>query len=122
MSLERRFTPTDDERDGNSGENFAELRERIEDLEVEVYEYNRSDDLSAGEEVVITLKQTVIFLEKQHRQQTDEDERSAGAPLEQVYDIAEVLEIERDLAKQAYEKLRRQGEVYEPTSGTVRAT
>ena len=90
---------------------LAELKERIEDLEVEVYGYDRSDDLSAGEEVVVNLKQTVVFLEKQHRQRTDEDEQYVGVPLEQVYDIAAVLGIDCDLANQAYEKLRRQGEV-----------
>lgn len=113
---------TSSESDTRTDVDPAELKERIEDLEVEVYGYNRSSDLSAGEEIVVNLKQTVVFLENQHRQRTDKDERYAGVPIEQVYDIAAVLGIDRDLAKQAYEKLRRQGEVYEPTSGTVRAT
>lgn len=108
--------------DGDTDEEIAEVKKRIEDLEVEVYGYDRSDDLSASEEIVVNLKQTVVFLEKQHRRRTGEDERYAGAPIEQVYDIAEVFGIDRNLAKQAYENLRRQGEVYEPTSGTVRAT
>ena len=115
-------TDTSSDGDANTDVDLAELEERIEDLEVEVYGYDRSEDLSAGEEVVVNLKQTVVFLEKQHRQRTDEDEQYAGVPIEQIYDIAGVLGIDRDLAEQVYEKLRRQGEVYEPTSGTVRAT
>jgi DNA replicative helicase MCM subunit Mcm2 (Cdc46/Mcm family) len=120
MSFPR--TDTSSDSDERTDVDLAKLKERIEDLEVEVYGYDRSDDLSAGEEVVVNLKQTVVFLENQHRRRTDENERYAGAPIEQVYDIAGVLGMDRDLAKQAYEKLRRQGEVYEPTSGTVRAT
>ena len=104
-------TDTSSESDARTDVNLAELKERIEDLEVEVYGYDRSDGLSAGEDVVINLKQTVVFLEKQHRQRTDEDEQYVGAPLEQVYDIAAVLGIDHDLANQAYEKLRWQGEV-----------
>ena len=88
-------TDTSSESDARTDVDLAELKERIEDLEVEVYGYDRSDGLSAGEEVVITLKQTVVFLEKQHRQRTDEDERYVGAPLEQVYDIAGVLGIDQ---------------------------
>ena len=68
------------------------------------------------------LERIVVFLEKQHRQRTDEDQRNAGAPIEQIYEITDALGFERGLAEQAYEKLRRQGEVYEPTSGTVKAT
>ena len=108
--------------DGSTEVALSELKERIEDLEVEVYGYDRGEGLSAGEEVVVNLKQIVVFLEKQHRQRTDEDDQYAGAPIEQVYEIAGVIGIDHDLAEQAYEKLRRQGEVYEPTSGTVRVT
>lgn len=113
---------TSSDSDRGTDEKLADLKTRIENLEVEVYGYDRNDDLSAGEEVVITLKRIVVFLEKQHCQQTSEDERDAGAPIEQIYEVADVLGIERDLAEQAHEKLRRQGEVYEPISGMVRAT
>lgn len=113
---------TSSDSDESTGVDLVELRERIEDLEVEVYGYDRSGDLSAGEEAVVNLKQVIVFLEKQHHQQTSEDERDAGASIEQVYEIAEVIGMDRNLAEQAYEKLRRQGEVYEPTSGTVKAT
>lgn len=101
---------------------LVELKERVEDLEVEVYGYDRSRDLSAGDRVVVNIKQTVVFVEKQHRQRTEEDERYTGAPLEQVYDVAEAIGMERGLAEHAMEKLRRQGEVYEPASGMVKAT
>lgn len=106
---------TSNDSDGNTDEDLAALKTRIKDLEVEVYGYDRSDGLSAGEEVVITLERIVVFLEKQHRQRTDEDQRDTGAPIEQIYEIADVLGFERGPAEQAYEKLRRQGEVYEPT-------
>lgn len=59
----------------------AELRERIKDLEVEIYGPDRSDDLFSSEEVVVNLKQIVVFLEKQHRRRTSEMSNTQSLPL-----------------------------------------
>lgn len=96
-----------------------ELKERVEDLEVRVYGHDRSSDLSAGEVAAVNLKQTVVFVE---RQTTHPDDTDPGAPVETVIDVAEALGMDRELADQALEKLRRQGEVYEPQTGAVKAT
>ena len=97
-----------------------ELKSRVEDLEVRVFGHDRSNDLSAGEVAVVNLKQTVVFVERQTTY--PDEETDPGAPVDTVIDVAEALGMDRELATQALEKLRRQGEVYEPTTGAVKAT
>ena len=51
-----------------------------------------------------------------------EDEYDAGAPVEEVLDRAEETGTERSKAEHEIEKLRRQGEVYEPQTDHLRTT
>ncbi|HET7324843.1 MAG TPA: minichromosome maintenance protein MCM, partial [Halococcus sp.] len=51
-----------------------------------------------------------------------EDEYDAGAPVEEVLDRAEETGMERSKAEHEIEKLRRQGEVYEPQTDHLRTT
>jgi replicative DNA helicase Mcm len=51
-----------------------------------------------------------------------EDEYDAGAPIEEVLDRAEETGTERSKAEHELEKLRRQGEVYEPQTDHLRTT
>ncbi|WP_256685420.1 LAGLIDADG family homing endonuclease [Halococcus qingdaonensis] len=51
-----------------------------------------------------------------------EDEYDAGAPIEEVLDRAEETGMERSKAEHELEKLRRQGEVYEPQTDHLRTT
>ena len=93
------------------------LAARVRDLEADVYGYTNGER-SAGDEVIVDVKRSIVFLENRHL----EDGDCGGVDIEDVYEVAKVLGIERSLAAQAYEKLRRQGEVYEPASGEVRTT
>ena len=102
----------------NADEQFdvSTLESRIRALEVEVYGYD--PQRSAGEEAVVDVKRTIVFLENRYRPQDGHD----GVPIEDVYAVVEVLGLSRSVAEQAYEKLRRQGEVYEPAIEKVRST
>src|SRR5699024_877923 len=51
-----------------------------------------------------------------------ETEYDAGAPIDEVLDRAEETGIERSQAEHELEKLRRQGEVYEPQTDHLRTT
>ena len=92
------------------------LESRIQALEVEVYGYD--PQRSAGEEAVVDVKRAIVFLENRY---SPRDEYN-GVPIEDVYAVVEVLGLSQSVAEQAYEKLRRQGEVYEPAIETVRST
>ena len=92
------------------------LESRIRALEVEVYGYD--PQRSAGEEAVVDMKRTIVFLENRYSPR----DKYNGVPLEDVYTVVEVLGLSRSVAEQAYEKLRRQGEVYEPAIDKVRST
>lgn len=106
------FNDTETDSDAtDSTDDDHDLEARIRDLEVEVYGYE-SNDPSPAAEALRDVKRTVVFL----------DNRLDGAPVEDVYRVAEVIGINRELAEQAYAKLRRQGEVYEITSGEVKPT
>ena len=111
MSADDIDTPSDDE------PTVEGLAARVRDLEADVYGY-ANGERSAGDEVIVDVKRSIVFLENRHL----EDGDRGGVDVEDVYEVAEVLGIERSLAAQAYEKLRRQGEVYEPASGEVRTT
>ncbi|PSQ23790.1 AAA family ATPase [Halobacteriales archaeon QS_9_67_17] len=49
-----------------------------------------------------------------------EDEYQDGAPIDEVYDRAEKAGMDRDKAEHEIEKLRRQGDIYEPTTDHLR--
>ena len=102
----------------NAEEQFdvSTLESRIRALEVEVYGYD--PQRSAGEEAVVDVKRTIVFLENRYSPQEEHN----SVPIEDVYEVVEVLGLSRSVAEQAYEKLRRQGEVYEPASEKVRST
>jgi replicative DNA helicase Mcm len=51
-----------------------------------------------------------------------EAEYEDGAPEDEVFERAEAVGIDRDKAEHEIEKLRRQGEIYEPTQGHLRTT
>ena len=51
-----------------------------------------------------------------------EDEYEQGAPVDEVLERAEDVGMDRSKAEHEIEKLRRQGEVYEPSSGHLRTT
>ena len=92
------------------------LEGRIRDLEVSVFGYDPGQ--SAGDEAVVDVKRTVVFLENRYAPREEYD----GVPVEDVYAITEVIGLSREVVEQAYEKLRRQGEVYEPAIDEVRST
>ena len=103
--------------DGDDEATIEGLAARVRDLEADVYGY-ANDERSAGDEAIVDVKRSIVFLETRRL----EDGDRGGVDVKDVYEITEVLGIERSLAAQAYEKLRRQGEVYEPASGEVRTT
>lgn len=90
------------------------LEARVRDLEVEVYGYDPNQ--SAGDAAVVDVKRTIAFLDDR----LDDDHR--GAPIADVYRVTDVLGLSREVAEQAYEKLRRRGEVYEPVRDEVCVT
>ncbi|WP_255151092.1 minichromosome maintenance protein MCM [Halorarius halobius] len=51
-----------------------------------------------------------------------EEEYEDGAPEDEVFERAEAVGMDRDKAEHEIEKLRRQGEIYEPTQGHLRST
>ena len=91
------------------------LAARVRDLETEVY--GHANDASAGPEVAVDVKRAIMLVE--NRLEGREDHH--GAPVETVYEVTAAIGINQPLAEQAYEKLRRQGEVYEPAEGEVRS-
>lgn len=102
------FSDTDSDATDSTDDDH-DLEARIRDLEVEVYGYE-SNDPSPAAEAVMDVKRTVVFL----------DNRLDGAPIEDVYRVAEVIGINRGLAEQAYAKLKRHGEVYELADEVVK--
>ena len=104
---------------------LGELADRVERLEIEVerIEEERAcepdllewspDESSEQRTRIKTIKQVIELVDAHN------DE---GAPLEDVYSITAILGIEFDEASDEIEKLRRQGEVYEPTPNVVRMT
>lgn len=100
--------------DGEGEPTIENLAARVHDLEVEVYGYD--PQLSPGEEIVVDVKRTIVFLEGRFE---DRGEEYRGVPLEAVYRVVDVIGIDRDLAKQAYDRLKRMGEIYEPADQEV---
>jgi DNA replicative helicase MCM subunit Mcm2 (Cdc46/Mcm family) len=100
-----------DEQDEPTVENLAA---RVRDLEADVYGY-ANDEESAGQQAVVDVKRTIVFLS--NRQEGDD-----AVSVEDIWTIAEILGLPQDVAEQAFEKLRRLGEIYEPASGEVRTT
>ena len=94
-----------------------DLAARVRDLEADVYGY-ANGERSAGDEVIVDVKRSIVFLETRRL----EDGDCGGIDVEDVYEVTEILGIMRPLAAQAYAKLRRRGEIYEPASGEVRTT
>ena len=111
---------TESTSDGNGDESesideeVAALRARVRDLEADVYGYS-NDEESAGQEAVVDVKRTILFLS--NRQESDDT-----VPVEDIWAITALLDLSQEVAEQALEKLRRQGEIYEPISGEVRTT
>jgi DNA replicative helicase MCM subunit Mcm2 (Cdc46/Mcm family) len=101
--------------DGDGEPTIENLAARVRDLETDVY--GHANDAPAGREVAVDVKRAIVFVENR----LDGREDHHGAPIETVYEVAAVIGIEQPLAEQAYEKLRRQGEVYEPVKGEVRS-
>lgn len=93
------------------------LRRRVETLEDEIgIEPPEYDNSSAGSgSDTATVRAVVEFVE-------DESSDNAGASVKVVLDVAEALGMKRSHAEHGLEKLRRQGEVYEPQSDYLRMT
>jgi replicative DNA helicase Mcm len=96
---------------------ISNLRRRVESLEdeigVEPPEFDvdsEDDDIDAPD-----MRAVVGFVE-------NEGTDTRGASIETVLDVAEALGLERSTAEHELEKLRRQGEVYEPQSDYLRRT
>ena len=104
---------------------LSDLFDRVERLETEVERIEedraREPDLlewspdgdSEQRTRIKTIKQ-VIELADAHNDR--------GAPLQDVYSITVILGIESDEVSDEIEKLRRQGEIYEPVPDVVRVT
>ena len=95
------------------GDEVRSLKSRVRDLEADVYGCS-NDEESAGQQAVVDVKRTIVFLS--NRQEGD------AVPVEDIWPITSVLGLSQEVSEQAFEKLRRQGEVYEPVSGEVRTT
>ena len=116
-SFHNEGTSDGDERtDADDQPELTDLEARIRDLEVEVYGYDQKEH-TAGRQAVVDVKRTIVFLDNRL-----EDGSRSGVPLEDIYRVAEVIGLQRPVAEQAYEKLRRHGEVYEVVSEEVRTT
>ena len=111
MSL---YDTSNTESDSDDEPTVENLAARVRDLEADVYGYSNDEEF-AGQQAVVDVKRTIVFLS--NRQEGDE-----GVPIEDIWGITNVLGLSQDVAEQALEKLRRQGEVYQPQSWTVRAT
>ena len=103
----------DSERNEVGDDELAALKARVRDLEADVYGFS-DDEQSAGQQAVVDVKRTIVFLENRHE--------GDSVPVEDIWAITDVLGLSRDVAEQAFEKLRRRGEVYEPASEEVRTT
>lgn len=108
------MSDTDTTSDGDDEPTAESLAARVRDLETEVYGYS-NDEQSAGDELLTDVKRSIVFLENRHP-----EPECNGVRIERLYEVTDVLDIEQSLAEQAYEKLRRRGEVYEPRTGEVR--
>ncbi|WP_049996112.1 hypothetical protein [Halococcus sediminicola] len=104
-----------DERDDEP--TVESLAARVRDLEADVYGF-ADDEQAAGQEAVVDVKRTIVFLDNR----LDEDRRVSGVPVEDVFRIAGVLGLSESVVKQAYNRLKRHGEIYEPAIEEVRAT
>jgi replicative DNA helicase Mcm len=104
---------------------LGDLFDRVEQLETEVERIEedrvrepdpleRSPDGDSEQRTRIKTIKQVIELADEHNDQ--------GAPLQDIYSIAVILGIESDEVSDEIEKLRRQGEIYEPTPDVVRVT
>ncbi|WP_273836190.1 hypothetical protein [Halococcus sp. PRR34] len=93
------------------------LAARVHDLEETVHGVGwggLTGDENAEQRTRIKTTKQVIELAESHNDD--------GAPLQDVYSITSILGIEFDDAKEEVEKLRRQGEIYEPADEVVRVT
>lgn len=93
-----------------------ELEDRITDLERDVYGYDTTT--SPGEAVAANVKRVIVFLDS-----VVDEGGSEGVPygvaLEDVYAVASVIGIDRELTDQACGRLQRVGEIYEPAEDRV---
>ena len=110
------FNDTSTPSDGDGEPTIESLAARVRDLETEIY--GHANDASAGRELAVDVKRAIVFVENRFEGREDHH----GAPIGTVYEVTAAIGIEQPLAAQAYEKLRRQGEVYEPAEGEVRTT
>ena len=96
---------------------ISDLRRRVESLEDEIgVEPPESDVDSDGSDTdAPDMKAVVGFVE-------NEGTDHRGASIDTVLDVAEALGMVRTRAEHQLEKLRRQGEVYEPQSDYLRVT
>ena len=109
-----------------------DLEERIEKLEERVEQAEEAMDVSgrtliAGDEQSQQRRKNtnvkrLVELVEDYESTDDNDWSSPGAPIEDVVDIAEILGIQRSKAEHEIEKLRRQGEVYEPQTDHLKVT
>ena len=104
---------TDSDGDEHDEQTVETLAARVRDLEADVYGYS-NDEQSAGQQAVVDVKRTIVFLE--NRREAD------SVPVEDIWTITNVLGLSQDVAEQAFEKLRRHGEIYQVTTGEVRTT
>ena len=102
----------------------ADLEERVESLEAAVDELERehsirrwpSERSEASREQRARIKNVkqIVALVEAH----DED----GASLQDIHSVAAILDLDHDVVRDELEKLRRQGEIYEPDPEVVKTT
>lgn len=73
--------------------------------------------MSESEQLAVRCSEDLLAAHKH-----EADEYPEAASIERVLDIAELVGIERSNAEHELEKLRRQGEVYEPATDYLRVT
>ena len=91
-----------------------DIDDRISDLERDVYGYDTTT--SPGEAVAANIKRVIVFLDGVEGENED---APRGVALEDVYAVASVIGIDRELTDQACGRLQRVGEVYEPAEDRV---
>lgn len=85
-----------------------ELADRVSDLERDLYGYDTTS--SPGEAVAANIKRVIVFLDGVEGEDKD---APSGVPLDDVYAVANVIGINRELTDQACGRLHRVGEIYE---------
>ena len=110
--------------DSDIEKRIERLEERVERAEERMGVSERSETLASDDSLeqrhrLKSIKQIIELVEKNRH---EADKYPEAASIERVLEVAELVGIERSNAEHELEKLRRQGEVYEPATDYLRVT